>query len=95
MGTFYFIFGAVTVLILLEVIAGFHLLRTLRSLEENMRSVEKWVERESRERVEMHDSLSRTIDTLRDTLYTDINFLQNDIRKMLVEHKNSKEILKS
>lgn len=94
MVTLYFIFGAVTVLILLEIIAGFHLLKTLRRLEENMRSVEKWIERESRERIEMYDSLNRTVDTLRGNLYTDINFLQNDIQKILEEHKSSKGILK-
>jgi rubrerythrin len=93
--TFYFIFGAVTVLVILEVIAGLYLLRTLKSLKENARSAERYIEHESRERTKMYDSLNCTVDTLRDNLYADINFLQNDIQKILEEHKSSKGILKS
>lgn len=94
MAIFYFTFGVVTVLVLLEVIAGYYILKTLRSLKENARCLESQMEHEARDRSEMYDDVNRKIDTVSHQLFIDIDTLRNDTQKILEEHKTNKGIIK-
>ena len=83
MATFYFTFGALTVLVALEVVAGYYIFKTLRSLTKNARSLERQIEEVDRNHTEIFNTFERSVDMLRDELY-----------RNLEEYRNSKGVVK-